>query len=102
MGLLSRKPIETFQEEAFGSAGPRLRRTLSTLQLVAFGVGCTVGAGIFSLTGEVAAHTAGPAVSLAFVVASIACFFSGLCYARVRRHGSRIRQRLFVHLRDPG
>jgi APA family basic amino acid/polyamine antiporter len=81
MGLLSRKPIETFHQEAFGSSGPRLRRTLSTLQLVAFGVGCTVGAGIFSLTGEVAAHTAGPAVSLAFVVASIACFFSGLCYA---------------------
>jgi basic amino acid/polyamine antiporter, APA family len=81
MGLLSRKPIDTFREEAFGTGGPRLRRTLSTLQLVAFGVGCTVGAGIFSLTGEVAAHTAGPAVSLAFVLASIACFFSGLCYA---------------------
>ena len=54
MGVLSRKSIETFAEEAFGSAGPRLRRTLSTLQLVAFGVACTVGAGIFSLTGEVA------------------------------------------------
>lgn len=81
MGWLSRKPIDTFQEEAFGSAGPRLRRTLSTIQLVAFGVGCTVGAGIFSLTGEVAAHTSGPAVSLAFLLASVACFFSGLCYA---------------------
>lgn len=81
MGLWSRKPIEAFREEAFGSTGPRLRRTLSTIQLVAFGVGCTVGAGIFSLTGEVAAHTAGPAVSLAFVLASVACFFSGLCYA---------------------
>ena len=81
MGVLSRKSIETFAEEAFGSAGPRLRRTLSTLQLVAFGVACTVGAGIFSLTGEVAAHTAGPAVSLAFLLASIACFFAGLCYA---------------------
>lgn len=81
MGLWSRKPIDTFREEAFGSSGPRLRRTLSTLQLVAFGVACTVGAGIFSLTGEVAAHIAGPAVSLAFLLGSIACFFSGLCYA---------------------
>jgi APA family basic amino acid/polyamine antiporter len=81
MGLFSRKPIDTFQEEAFGGTGPRLRRTLSTLQLVAFGVGCTVGAGIFSLTGEVAATTAGPAVSLAFLFASVACFFAGLCYA---------------------
>jgi basic amino acid/polyamine antiporter, APA family len=81
MGLFSRKPIGSFHEEAFGSGGPRLRRTLSTLQLVAFGVACTVGAGIFSLTGEVAAHTTGPAVSLAFFLASVACFFAGLCYA---------------------
>jgi APA family basic amino acid/polyamine antiporter len=81
MGMWSRKSIETFQQEAFGNTGPRLRRSLSTLQLVAFGVACTVGAGIFSLTGEVAAHTAGPAVSLAFLLASVACFFSGLCYA---------------------
>jgi len=28
----------------------------------------------------VAAHRAGPAVSLAFVLASVACFFAGLCY----------------------
>ncbi len=81
MGLMSRKPLSTFQEEAFGTTGQRLRRSLGTLELVAFGVGCTVGAGIFSLTGEVAAHTSGPAVSLSFVLASVACFFSGLCYA---------------------
>jgi hypothetical protein len=45
MGWLSRKPIDTFQEEAFGQGGPRLQRALGTFQLVAFGVGCTVGAG---------------------------------------------------------
>ena len=80
-GIWARKSVDAFAAEAGGAAGPRLKRTLGTVDLVAFGVGCTVGAGIFSLTGEVAAHQAGPAVSLSFVLAAIACFFAGLCYA---------------------
>lgn len=80
-GRLRRKPVDALTLEAQGESGPRLRRTLGVVDLVAFGVGCTVGAGIFSLTGEVAAHQAGPAVSLSFVLAGIACFFAGLCYA---------------------
>ena len=67
--------------ESLGERGPHLERALGFWSLTAFGVGCTVGAGIFSLTGDVAAHQAGPAVSLAFVLASLACFFAGLCYA---------------------
>ena len=81
MSIWSRKAVDTCTAEAFGNDGPRLKRSLGIVGLTAFGVGCTVGAGIFSLTGDVAAHTAGPAVSLAFVLASIACFFAGLCYA---------------------
>ena len=77
----SRKTIEMCAAEAQGEGGPRLRRSLGVVGLTAFGVGCTIGAGIFSLTGDVAAHQAGPAVSLAFVLSSIACFFAGLCYA---------------------
>ncbi len=80
-GLWARKSVDTLNTEAHGTTGPRLNRTLGVVDLVAFGVGCTVGAGIFSLTGEVAAHHAGPAVSLSFVLAAIACFFAGLCYA---------------------
>jgi APA family basic amino acid/polyamine antiporter len=79
--LWARKSVDAFEAEALGEGGPRLHRTLGTVDLIAFGVGCTVGAGIFSLTGEVAAHQAGPAVSLSFVLAAIACFFSALCYA---------------------
>ncbi len=81
MGFWSRKTIEMCIAEAYGDAGPHLRRSLGVAGLTAFGVGCTIGAGIFSLTGDVAAHQAGPAVSLAFVLSSIACFFAGLCYA---------------------
>ena len=81
MAFWSRKTIEMSVADANGEAGPRLRRSLGVVGLTAFGVGCTIGAGIFSLTGDVAAHQAGPAVSLAFVLASVACFFAGLCYA---------------------
>jgi APA family basic amino acid/polyamine antiporter len=81
LGVWSRKSVETCTEEAYAESGPRLKRTLGVVGLTAFGVGCTIGAGIFSLTGNVAAHQAGPAVSLAFVLASVACFFAGLCYA---------------------
>ena len=81
MGVGSRKTVEACLAEACGESGAHLPRTLGFVSLTAFGVGCTVGAGIFSLTGDVAAHQSGAAVSLAFVVASIACFFAGLCYA---------------------
>ncbi len=81
MGAASRKSLESCLQDAFAEKGSRLRRSLGVVSLTAFGVGCTVGAGIFSLTGDIAAHTAGPAVSLSFVLASVACFFAGLCYA---------------------
>ena len=83
MGLSSRKSLETCLDEAFAESRARLPRSLGVVSLTAFGVGCTVGAGIFSLTGEIAAHQAGPAVSLSFLLASCACFFAGLCYAEL-------------------
>jgi basic amino acid/polyamine antiporter, APA family len=81
MGAWSRKSIETLKREAHGGDRPALKRTLGVLNLTAFGVGNTVGAGIFVLTGTVAALHAGPGVTLSFVFASVACFFAGLCYA---------------------
>ena len=81
MGVWSRKSIETLKQEAHGGDRPALLRSLGVLNLTAFGVGNTVGAGIFVLTGSVAALHAGPAVTLCFLFASVACFFAGLCYA---------------------
>ncbi len=81
MGVWSRKSIDTLRREAHGGDSPALRRSLGVLNLTAFGVGNTVGAGIFVLTGTVAALNAGPAVTLCFILASVACFFAGLCYA---------------------
>jgi len=59
----------------------RLKKELTALDLTVFGVGVTIGAGIFILTGRVAATNAGPAVALSFLVAAVACGLAALCYA---------------------
>ena len=59
----------------------RLKKDLGALDLVVFGVGVIIGAGIFVLTGTAAATNAGPAVSISFVIAGLACGLAALCYA---------------------
>ena len=59
----------------------KLRRDLGALDLTVFGVGVIIGAGIFVLTGTVAASNSGPALALSFLIAAIACGLAGLCYA---------------------
>lgn len=59
----------------------RLHRVLGPVALTSLGVGAIIGAGIFAMTGRVAAEDAGPAVILSFAVAGIACMFAALCYA---------------------
>lgn len=61
----------------------RLKRDLGPLDLMVFGVGVTIGAGIFILTGRAAATNAGPAVALSFALAAIACGLAALCYAEL-------------------
>lgn len=62
---------------------PSLRRELGPFALVMIGIGSTIGAGIFVMTGTVAAQYAGPAITLAFLFAGIACLLTGLCYAEL-------------------
>ncbi|MFE6860209.1 amino acid permease [Nocardia sp. NPDC057668] len=59
----------------------KLRKDLTSWDLTVFGVAVVVGAGIFTLTARTAGNYAGPAVSLAFVFAAIACGLAALCYA---------------------
>jgi APA family basic amino acid/polyamine antiporter len=58
-----------------------LKRTLSSWNLVALGIGAIIGAGLFVRTAAASAEAAGPAVTLSFVVAAIGCALAGLCYA---------------------
>lgn len=64
-------------------SSPSLRRVLTAPQLVMFGIGAVLGAGIFVLTGTAAAQFAGPAVVVSFVIAGVVCTFAGLCYAEL-------------------
>ena len=78
--MLLRKTVEQVQRETRSS---ELKRTLGPWNLVLFGIGCIIGAGIFVRTGSAAALHAGPAVLLAFVIAGIICALAGLCYAEL-------------------
>ncbi|HEU5475863.1 MAG TPA: amino acid permease [Actinophytocola sp.] len=61
--------------------GSRLRKDLTAWDLTVFGVAVVIGAGIFTLTARTAGDLTGPSVSLAFVLAAIACGLAALCYA---------------------
>ncbi len=57
-----------------------LKKVLGPMDLVMMGIGAIVGTGIFVLTGT-GALTAGPALTLSFLIAAVACGFAALCYA---------------------
>jgi APA family basic amino acid/polyamine antiporter len=60
-----------------------LKRTLTSTNLIALGIGAIIGAGLFVRTAAAAAQNAGPSVTLGFVVAGIGCGLAGLCYAEL-------------------
>ncbi len=57
-----------------------LAKVLGPFDLILMGIGAIVGTGIFVLTGT-GALTAGPALTISFIIAALACGFAALCYA---------------------
>ena len=81
-GYFTRKSVhEVIASHA--DEGDGLKRALGWISLLALGVGGIIGAGIFVLTGTVAAKFAGPGVMLSFALSGLACTFVALCYAEL-------------------
>lgn len=78
MNLFRTKPILSRDQD-----GGELKKCLSAFDLTLLGIGAIIGTGIFVLTGIAAAHQAGPAVVLSFVISGIACAFAALAYAEL-------------------
>src|SRR5437667_343065 len=79
--LFATKPLDVLMTEAAEQGDHSLRRALGPVNLVTLGIGAIIGAGIFVLTGTVAATHAGPGIILSYILAGTGCVFAGLCYA---------------------
>ena len=78
--MLRRRPV-VGAPVAYGSAD-QLKRSIGTFQLTMFGVGSTVGTGIFFVLSQ-AVPEAGPSVIVSFIIAGIAAGLSAICYAEL-------------------
>eukprot|EP00804_Cyclotella_cryptica_P017321 CCRYP_018998-RA/>CCRYP_018998-RA protein AED:0.07 eAED:0.07 QI:727/1/1/1/0/0/5/1114/670 len=58
-------------------------RHMSLFDLIAFGVGCTIGSGVFVLAGVAAHNYAGPSSSLSYLIAGIVATLSAFPYAEL-------------------
>ena len=80
MTLWTRKTISSLIADSEAS---ELHRALGPGALILLGIGAIIGAGVFVLTGDVAAHYAGPGLVLSMSLAGVACALAGLCYAEL-------------------
>lgn len=48
-----------------------LSRSLSSFELICFGIGCIIGTGVFVLTGTIAPQKTGPGLVLSMIIAAI-------------------------------
>ncbi|MBN9351943.1 MAG: amino acid permease [Chitinophagaceae bacterium] len=81
MGLFIKKPMSVLLGEASASGDNTLKRSLTSLSLIALGIGAIIGAGLFSITGMAAANYSGPGIMISFIIAAVGCGLAGLCYA---------------------
>ncbi|KAL1359215.1 hypothetical protein HN51_004511 [Arachis hypogaea] len=78
--LTSRSDDETETTQLRKQSENEMKRCLSWWDLIWFGFGAVVGAGIFVLTGEEAHDTVGPAIILSYAVSGISAMLSVFCY----------------------
>ncbi len=78
--LFIKKSVQTLMNEA-AAKRHTFSRSLGALNLTAIGIGAIIGAGLFVITGQVAAEHAGPGVIFSFMIAGFISLLAALCYA---------------------
>lgn len=78
--MLRRRPV--LGAPVAHGASENLKRSIGTFQLTMFGIGATVGTGIFFVLSQ-AVPKAGPSVIISFLVAGLAAGLAVICYAEL-------------------
>lgn len=78
--LLARSEVSSEVTDMKGRSAVAMKRTLSWWDLVWFGIGAVVGAGIFVITGVEAKDHAGPAIVVSYAIAGVSAMLSVFCY----------------------
>ncbi|CAK9158191.1 unnamed protein product, partial [Ilex paraguariensis] len=78
--LLTRSFDQLELHEMRGRSQHEMKKTLNWFDLIWFGVGAIMGAGVFVLTGQAAREYSGPAVLISYLISGISALLSVLCY----------------------
>lgn len=78
--ILSRSSDQLELHEVRDRSQHQMKKSLNWFDLIWFGIGAVMGAGVFVLTGEATKNIAGPAVLLSYVISGISALLSVLCY----------------------
>ncbi|XP_075664341.1 cationic amino acid transporter 1-like [Castanea sativa] len=78
--VLTRSLDQTELVDVKAQSQHEMKKTLNWWDLMWFGIGAVIGAGIFVLTGLEAREHAGPAVVLSYVVSGVSALLSVFCY----------------------
>ncbi|XP_028052753.1 cationic amino acid transporter 1-like [Camellia sinensis] len=74
------RSLDSTELEVKARSNNEMKRTLTWWDLIWFGVGAVIGAGIYVLTGLEAKTVAGPAVVLSYLVSGVSALLSVFCY----------------------
>ena len=67
----------------FVAGDAQFEKVLTRNNLISMGIGAIIGTGIFILPGIVAYGTAGPGITISFILAAVVCILTAMCFAEL-------------------